>query len=115
MSYLITYYYYEIGDTLPYKLIDLLDREIIYSLSQTSTIFKVEQVGIKEKIDFIDRIDIEYRLYIADNKNKVSKYANCRLGEIASVNNTKISTDGTVEFEVDVNCILFRIVSSRKV
>ena len=58
MNYLITYYYYEIGDILPYKLIDLLDREIVYSLSQSSTIFEVQKVGVKEKIDFIDKIDV---------------------------------------------------------
>lgn len=72
MSYLITYHYYEIGDILPYKLIDLLDREIIYSLSQSSTIFEIQKVGVKEKLDFIDRIDIEYKLYIANNKSDVN-------------------------------------------
>lgn len=80
MSYLITYHYYEIGDILPYKLIDLLDREIIYSLSQSSTIFEIQKVGVKEKLDFIERIDIEYKLYIANNKSDVNQYANCRLG-----------------------------------
>lgn len=114
MNYLITYHYYEIGDILPYKLVDLLDREIIYSLSQSSTIFEVQKVGLKGNLDFIEKIDVEYKLYIADNKSRVTQYANCRLGEIESLKETKVLKDGTVQFEVDVYYFVFRIISLRR-
>lgn len=60
----------------------------------------------------IDSINVEYTLYIANNKNKVSKYANCRLGEIASVNTTKMDKDGSIIFEVEVLYLICRIALS---
>jgi len=35
MGYLITYYYYDRKDVLPYKVIDMVSREITYTLTKT--------------------------------------------------------------------------------
>lgn len=83
MGYLIKYYYYDSKDLLPYKVIDLMSSEITYTLTKTSIDFSIDPVVINWSLsDSIDSVYIEYRIYIADNKNKISKFANCRLGSI---------------------------------
>lgn len=83
MGYMITYYYYDTKDALPYKFINLYDREITYTLNKTAVTFSFSPISINwDDSDSIDSVYIEYIIYVADNKNKVNKYANCRLGEV---------------------------------
>lgn len=86
IGYIITYYHYNRNDVQPYKLIDLVSREITYSLTKTAVTFALEPVTVKWDLsDSIDSVYVQYRVYVADNKIKVGKYANCRLGEVFSV------------------------------
>ncbi len=83
MAYIITYYYYDVKDTLPYKFIKLFDREIVYTLNKTAVTFTFNPITINwDDSDSIDSVYIEYIIYVADNKNKVNKYANCRIGNV---------------------------------
>jgi len=58
--------------------------------------------------DSIESVFVEYRIYISDNKNKVSKYANCRLGDIYwGFGEEK---EGVVSASLDVTVYLFRSI-----
>lgn len=62
--------------------------------------------------DSIDSVFVEYRIYISDNKNKVSKYANCRLGDIYW--GFAEEKAGVVSASLDVNIYLFRSIRSAR-
>jgi hypothetical protein len=57
LGYLITYYYYDSKDVLPYKLIDLVDREITYALTKTAVTFTFDPIvvnwGNSDSIDSV--------------------------------------------------------------
>ncbi len=62
--------------------------------------------------DSIDSVFVEYRIYISDNKNKVSKYANCRLGDIYW--GFAEEKTGVVSVSLDVTMGLFRSIRLAK-
>lgn len=58
IGYSISYHYYDIDDIPPYKIIDLVDREIIYRLNSTTITFIFDQISINW--DISDSIDSVY-------------------------------------------------------
>jgi hypothetical protein len=104
LGYLITYHYYEPSDPAPYKLIDLADREITYRLTKGAVSFTFAPLAVRwDLTDSIDSVTVEYRLFIADSKNKVGQYANCRLGQIYEVfARSEDIGDALVEIPIDV-------------
>jgi hypothetical protein len=104
VGYLINYYFYDAKDLLPYKLVDLPSRDIAYALIPQALSFSLRPLTVKWALsDSIQEVDVVYRLYVADNRNKVGQYANCRLGQVYTL--SAAATDVTtqaVTFQLDV-------------
>jgi hypothetical protein len=48
ISYVLNYYFYDSGDILPYKLIDLSSPDISYSLKKDSITFNITPLMVKD-------------------------------------------------------------------
>jgi len=72
LGYLIHYHFYDQGDILPYKLIGMLSKDISYTLAPTIITFYFNQININwEMSSSIEKVNVEYRLYISSNRTKI--------------------------------------------
>lgn len=80
IGYLINYHFYDKGEVLPYKLINMLSSNITYSLAPTTITFSISQILVDLGASVsISNAHVEYRLYVSSNRTRITEYANCRL------------------------------------
>ena len=104
VAYLITHSYYNTISDLPYKLVYLNSRQVSYSLSPKTVTFSFSQVSVRKPNSSALEIEAEYRLYLSTNKNRLSTFANCRLGNVAILTeNSSVLGETTVSFPIDVS------------
>lgn len=111
MLYVVSYYYYNKLDEMPYKKVDV-DPEITYELTSDKIIFSLKPVQLlpsKQKLN----ITPTYTLFISNSTTTTSMNTKCDLNVGFSVSKTVTQTndDEPIKFAIDV--IFFFYCSSR--
>lgn len=89
MLYIISYFYYDKSDDMPYKKVDV-DPDISYELSADKIIFSLNPVRMlssKQKFKIVPT----YTLYISNNANTTTMNSKCDLNVGFSVSQTTSS------------------------
>lgn len=101
MLYIISYFYYDKNDRMPYSKVDV-DSEISYELASDKIIFQLNPVRMlpsKQKFNIIST----YTLFISNNSNTTTMNSRCDLNVGFSVSQTIGSdNDDVVKFPIDV-------------
>lgn len=114
VSYLLNYYYFNEGEPLPYKLIDLRSPEVSYTLGTESITFRISQIVTKDlRETSIRDLEVEYRFYFANSRTSIAKYSNCRLDKVISGRGSTSGGEDHVEFTLKVPFFICRWLTYR--
>jgi len=104
MLYIISYFYYDKADDMPYKKVDV-DPEISYELAKDKIVFLLNPVRVlegKQKFGVVPT----YTLYISSNPNTTTMNSRCDLNVGFSVSHTVLESeqnDDVVRFPIEVH------------
>lgn len=106
MLYIISYYYYDRSDDMPYRKFDI-DPDISYELASDKIIFILDPVRFlpsKQKFKIIPT----YTLYISNSSNTTTMNSKCDLNVGFSQSQTASSdNEDVIKFPIDVIFCLF--------
>jgi hypothetical protein len=109
MLYIISYYYYDRSDDMPYRKVDI-DPDISYELASDKIIFILDPVRLlpsKQKFKIIPT----YTLYISNSSNTTTMNSKCDLNVGFSQSQTASSdNEDVIKFPIDVTfCLILSI------
>jgi hypothetical protein len=112
MLYIISYYYYNKLDEMPYKKVDV-DPEITYELTSDKIIFTLNPVRLlpsKQKLKIIPT----YTLFISNSANTTSMNTKCDLNVGFSLTQPSPQNNEPIKFPIDVFLYLFSVQNTRQ-
>jgi hypothetical protein len=105
LKYLLNYYYYDSDEEQPYKMVNLLSSDITYTLSRDSITFHVKPLVTKiSESSKVKALSIDYRFYLARERNSINRYTNCRDGYVETYAASNV-TSKSIELALDVSLI----------